>query len=259
MAANAPLFRNVAKGSVAVVQEELIRLPLVELRMAVVSCPTKSAQRLGGVRPLHVIDDEKIEQAVVVHVDPGSRNCPVSSKLRIGTVQARVQSRFYGHVTKRTVAVVVVERAVVQAGNKEIGVAVIIVVCYGDAHVVARASQASRVGHVGEDAVTVVAKQAIAVFGRVFFQRGDVGAVGEEDVGTAVAVVVENGHSAGHGLRRILGRCLIVLQAEGDSAEFEPDRAGGGGTLEQNNYSQTHHRSRNDSPNQPVNKHSRPE
>src|ERR1700728_2509057 len=104
--------------------------------------------------------------------------------------------------------------------------AVVVVVRDRDAHIVAEASQARGIGHVGKHAVAVVAEQAVAVSRRLLFQGGDIGAVGKENVGTSVAVVIEDGHSAGHGFGSVLCGRLAVLQAEGDFLQFEPDGTG---------------------------------
>ncbi len=90
-AAEAPFFRNVLKCAVAFVQKKLVGLAFVELRTAVVGDAPDRAQRLVRVCPLHVIDDEEIEQAVVVHVDPDGRDRPVQTEFRVGTIQARIQ------------------------------------------------------------------------------------------------------------------------------------------------------------------------
>ena len=126
----------------------------------------------------------------------------------------------------------------VEAGDEEIGMAVVVVVADGDAHVVSGAGEAGGVGYVGEDAVAVVAEEAVAILGSVFLQRGDIRAVGEEDVGASVAVVVEDGNASGHGFRSVAGRRFGVLQAEGDFLQFEGDGAGGGGSLEQHQSAQ---------------------
>ena len=100
-----------------------------------------------------------------------------------------------GDISERAVAVVVVERVVVDARHEEIRIAVVIVIAYGDAAVEAAAGQSRGLCHVGEHAVAIVAEKAVAVFGIVFLQRRQIGAVGEEDIGTPIAVVIENGHA----------------------------------------------------------------
>ncbi len=129
--------------------------------------------------------------------------------------------------------------------------AIVVVVGDRNAHVVAGAGQASRIGHIGKCALAVIAEQAVAVLGRVFLQGGDIGAVGEEDVRTPVAVVVEDGHSAGHGFGSVLGRCFVVLQTKWNLEEFEADGAGGGGCVEENSARGSTAKP-NDSSSQPV-------
>jgi hypothetical protein len=55
-------------------------------------------------------------------------------------------------------------------------VAVVVVVAGGHADVEASAGEASLFGNVCENAVAVVAKEAVGVLGIVLFERGDAGA-----------------------------------------------------------------------------------
>ena len=52
---------NVLEGAVAFVQEELIRLALIKLWIAVVRDPLKSAQRVYIIAPLHVVDHKEVQ------------------------------------------------------------------------------------------------------------------------------------------------------------------------------------------------------
>ena len=74
-----------------------------------------------------------------------------------------------------------------------------------------RQLQACFFGDVGECAVAVVVKEAIPVLGRILFEGVDIRAVGEEDVGFAIAVVVEDSHASGHRLRSVPARCLVAV------------------------------------------------
>ena len=58
-------------------------------------------------------------------------------------------------------------------------------------------------------------------------ERLDVRSVGKEkeDVELAVIVVVEDGHAARHGFRRVALRRLATIQLEVNGPESEPDRA----------------------------------
>ena len=82
--------------------------------------------------PLQVVDDYKIEQSVIVYIDPGGGDRPQRSILRIGLVQAR----FGCNIAERSVPVVVIERVAINARDKDIFVAVVIVVPNSDAGVV---------------------------------------------------------------------------------------------------------------------------
>src|SRR5438067_1231012 len=82
--------------------------------------------------PLQVVDDYKIEQSVIVYIDPGGGDRPHRSILRIGLVQAR----FGYSISERSIPVVVIERVVMNARDKDVFVAVVIVVPNSDASVV---------------------------------------------------------------------------------------------------------------------------
>ena len=138
-----------------------------------------------------------------------------------------------GHVGEGAISIVVVERVVVQTGDKQIRMTVVVVVGDGDAVVIAGSGQSGSIGNIGEGALPIVAEEAIPVFARVFPQGGDVCPIGEEDVGAAVAVVVEDRDTACHALGSVLARGRVVLQTEGDSFERETDRLGRLGRTEQ--------------------------
>src|ERR1035438_1871878 len=101
---------------------------------------------------------------------------------------------------------------------------IVVVIANSYAYVVARAFQAGRLGHVGVNAVAVVAIELIAVLRRVLLEGCNIRAVSEEDVGPSIAVVVEDSHAAGHALRRVAAGSLIVFQPKRERLELEPDR-----------------------------------
>ena len=125
-----------------------------------------------------------------------------------------VEAGFLRDVGECAVAVVVVERVAVNSGDEEIGMTVVVVVADGDSNVEAGALQARLFGDVGKDAVAIVAEEAIGVFGDVLLHGCEVGAVGKEDVGSAVAVVVEYRDAAGHGFRRVAGWTFVTVRGE---------------------------------------------
>src|SRR6202044_1413658 len=92
--------------------------------------------------------------------------------------------------------------------------------------IVASAVQTGGRSEGGEYSVGVVAEEAVAVLGRIFLECGDAGAVGEENVRAAVAVVIEDGHAAGHGLGSVPRRSFAILQAKRNFLELEADGTG---------------------------------
>ena len=80
-------------------------------------------------------------------------------------IQAGIEPRFYRDVGERPVPVVVVERAVVQAGDEQVGMPVVVIIGDGHSHVVARSGQARGVGDIGEHAVAIVAEETVAILG----------------------------------------------------------------------------------------------
>jgi len=118
----------------------------------------------------------------------------------------------------------VVESIAVNAGDKQIGKAVVIVVAHGYSHVEAGSQQPGLRGHVREDSIAVVAIEAVVILRRGFFQSRKVGAIGEEDVGPAIAVIVEDRNAPGHGLGHVSGGAFIHFQAKGEIPELEANR-----------------------------------
>src|SRR5215472_18711537 len=143
-----------------------------------------------------------------------------------------LETSFGGDVRERPVTIVVVERVAVNASDKQVGPAVIVVVGDGHGDVKARARETGFFRHVCKHAVAVVAVKTVRELRGILFESLDIGAVGEEDIGTAILVVVKNRHATGHGggsVRVLQG--LVGLDAEGQGCEREFDlgRGGSGG------------------------------
>jgi hypothetical protein len=119
---------SISKSPIAVVNKQLVGRGLIHLRAAIVAVPVDLARRLMIDIPLQIIDDDEIERPVIIHVKPSSDDRPQRSIFRIGLVQARLGR----DVGKRAIAIVVIERVAVDAGNKNILVPVIVVVADGD-------------------------------------------------------------------------------------------------------------------------------
>ena len=213
MIANAPFTGNIFESAVALVEKKLIGKTLVVARMAVFGHTLDHA--LGNIRvsPLQIVDDEQIEQAIVVDVDPHGGNRPQWSVLRIG---ALVEACLYGDIGKSAVAVVVVQGVAMDSGDEDVRMAIVVVVANGYTDVKSRSLESCLFGDVGESAITVIAKETVVILRRSFLQGGNVGAIGEEDVGAAVTVVVEDCDTSGHGFRHVLRRAEAAVEMKGE-------------------------------------------
>ena len=169
-----------------------------------------------GRVPLDVVDDEEVQAAVVVVVEPGGRDRPVMA----------LEAGCAGYVLEGAVAAIVEQGVAVDAGDEQVGEAVVVIVARGDADVVACAAHSGFVGDVLEGPVVAVAVEAIAILRAGLFERWLFGAVGEIDVGIAVVIVVEDGDAAGHGFD-------LVLLGRGGVAQHEGDAGMGGAVLEE--------------------------
>ena len=222
MRAKSRFDRGIAKSAIAVVEEQLIGSGLVHLGMAILAMPIALANRLVVEIPFQIVDDDQIEQAVVVHVDPGRRYRPKRPILWIGLVQPRLRR----NIGESSVAVVVVQRVAIHARHKNIFVSVIVVVADGDADVVTGSRQPGLLGYVSEMSVAVILKQAVGIFRGGFLERLDVGSVGEENIELAVVVVIEaqpQPPAMVSGAWRS-GR-LVAVELEIDRLKGEADRA----------------------------------
>ena len=142
-----------------------------------------------------------------------------------------------------------------QAGHEDIRIAVVVVVGDGHAHVVAGAGHAGGVGDVGEHAMAIIAEEAVAVFRIVLLERGYVCAVGEKDVGTAVAVIVKDRHPPRHGFGRILCGCLVIFQAKRDSLELESNGTGHSRGVQEDKRRGGHEQATGDKPGRSERRH----
>ena len=70
MRAKAGFDGSVTKRPIAVVEEQLVGSRLVHFGMAVLAMSVAFANRLVIDIPLQIIDDDQIQQAIVIDVDP---------------------------------------------------------------------------------------------------------------------------------------------------------------------------------------------
>ena len=157
-------------------------------------------------RPLHVIDDQEIEAAVVVVVEPAAADGEVAAG----------DARGFRDVLESPVAAIAIELIRAHAGDEQIDVAVVVEVACRCPDRVAGARQAGRGRHVREAHAAVVAVETIRVDRRHLVERRGLRAVGEEDVGAAIAVVVEHRDAARDALDEVLlgGRRVLVNEPQ---------------------------------------------
>ena len=198
--ADAGSGRDVAEGAVAVVVEERVRQALVVLGPAVVGRRRVAAAGIGGAVP----DARSWRRTGRAGRRGRSRRRRTAIAQSVPYFSSRrARPAALGHVGEGAVAVVAEERVAAQAGDEQVGVAVVVVVGGDDAQVVAPAGHARGLGHVGERAVAVVVVQAVPVAGPVLLERLDRRAVDDVDVEPAVVVVVEERDARDHRLRLV--------------------------------------------------------
>ena len=171
--------------------------------------------------PFQIINNDQVEPAVVVHIDPGCRNGPKWSVLGVRLVQ----TRFGGDIRKSPVPVVVVQRVAVYPGDKNIFIPVVVIIADGDARVIAGSGKPRFFGYVGEMSPAIVLKKAVGILRGSLAKRLDVGSVGEEDVQFAVVVEVKHGDTASHGFRSVAFRRFVAFQLEVDGLVNKTDLA----------------------------------
>jgi hypothetical protein len=208
---DAGLMRNVGKGAVAIiaVQGVVQRRILVGMAVATQSF-FECAVRVLVDFPMAVVDDEEIEKAVIVVVEPTRTDRPHLPAMRMGAGNAR----FYGDVGKSSVPVVVKKLITGNVGNENVGATIVVVVTNGDTHSVACSGHAGFFSDIGKRAVVVVAIEPVPVVGRGLFKRRNLGAVDAIDVEKAVVVVIEKSHTGNHGFGLIFVRGGAIARHE---------------------------------------------
>ncbi len=200
-ACDAGFMRDVSERAIAVVAIKGVVERQIEIGMAVCAQTFfERAVRILVDLPVTIVDHEEIEQPVVVVVEPASADGPHLLAMCVLSGNACLGGDF----GERAVAIVVKKLVARDVGEKNVGVAVIVVIANGDTHAVACAGDACFFGHVSERAVVVVVEEAIPVCGRGLFERGNLGTVNAVDIEEAVVVVVEQGDAGNHGFRLVL-------------------------------------------------------
>src|SRR5690348_17307095 len=106
--------------------------------------------------------------------------------------------------------------ALTHSTNKEVVVAVVVVIADSDAHPEHWDRKPDLAGHVGERAIVIVVIKLRR--GRRTGMSGPVFAVDDQDVGPAVVIVVNEGAARPHGLGQILLSKRAIVVSEMDAS-----------------------------------------
>src|SRR6185312_9681868 len=126
----------------------------------------------------------------------------VISERRAGRPSAVANAGFGRHVRKCTVAVVAVEDVASEAGEVDVGPAIVVVVPDRSAHCVAGARKSGGRSDVGECTVVVVVVESAGTY-FLIDRHGYGRSIGEVDVRPAVAIIVQQQHAAAHGFHDV--------------------------------------------------------
>ena len=173
--------------------------------------------------PLDIVADEEVEQAVAVVIEPERGGAEGASTAEPGLLR---------DVDERALAGIAEEAVLADGGDQKIGEPVVVVVRDGDAHAVHFEIEARAFRNVRECAVAIVAIEAQG--GTAALVAGPVGAVDQQDVEPAIAIVVEKGAAGAECFGQVFGAesPAVVLKGKaglrGDVGEAETGVARGG-------------------------------
>ena len=174
--------------------------------------------------PVAVVNDEKIEKAIIVVVKPACPNRPhlFAMRLRSG------HTCFCGDFSECAIAVIVKELIACHVRNENVCATIVVVVTNSDSHAIACSGHACFFGDVGESTVMVVAIETVPVIRRSLPQRWYLCAVDRVDIKESIVVVIEQRNAGNHRFGLVLVRCGGVARDEVKSGLlrdlFEPDR-----------------------------------
>ncbi len=184
--------RHVFEGAVTPVAEQPIGGAAVRLGGAIRLADTvESAEDVVLRGPLHVVAGEKIQPAVPVVIDPGG----AGPEAGVG------DPRLLRHVLERPVPFVAEEAVGTQGVDEQVDVAVVVVVGGRDSDAVHLHRQPGLPGGVLECPVAPVAVERLRRFPPALLRP--VGALDEEKVLVAVAVVIQKRHARAHRFRQV--------------------------------------------------------
>ncbi len=145
----------------------------------------------------------------------------------LGIITLAGEPRLLGDLFKRPIATIAIEDVCFETGDEQIGVAVIVVIAGRHTHSVPMPAhdprQARRIGHVIERRVTPVPKESITV-GRSgvmgVAQRDDDPPLNAVNIKPAIAVEVEQRHTAGIGFRKQETGRMAIIEKEAKARFF---------------------------------------
>ena len=191
---------NVLERAVALVMVEAAESALKIQRLAV--GPSHAGQfisrlQVNVARPFDVIAYKKVELPVVVVIDPRATGAPV--------IGAAAHAGLASHFLEFSSAFIVKKMIAADAGNENIGQAVVVVIADGDTHRIKAYIQPRPCRHVGEMAVAVVVVKRHCRRLHAFWDvPGPIRGIDKEQILVAVAVIIKKRHAAAHGFRQQL-------------------------------------------------------
>ena len=184
---------------------------MIRLRSAVgFALAVHAAENVVLGRPLDVVADQQIQQAVAIEIEPERRGAEGA---------AAAQAGLFGDVDEVAAPGVLKQAVLADGGDQNIGEAVVVVVGDGHAHAVHFDRQAGWRVTSREGAVAVVAVELQGA--ALALVAGPIHAVDQQNVQPAVAVVIQKGAAGAHGFGQI-------LRAESAAVVAEVDAGGGG-------------------------------
>src|SRR5262249_38670023 len=139
---------DIREGAVAIVVKEVARSGLEKARHAIVEPASGfvSAQNILRLVILNEARNEQVELPVIVVVEPNRASGPTLHSY----------SSLLGHVGKRAVTVIMIQRITAVVGDIEVLPPVTVIVGCGHSHAKPSACDSCSIGHVSERAVVVV-------------------------------------------------------------------------------------------------------
>ena len=171
----------------------------------------EAAEHVVLRRPLHVVADKEIEQAIAVVVEP-QRGRAESFALP--------QSAGVGHIDERAFAGVAEQAVLSDAGDQNVREAVVVVIANRDAHAVHFDIETGAGRHVGECAIAIVVIEVQR--GAALLVARPVGAVDQQNVLPAIAIVVQERAPGTEGFGQEFARRMLRCCA---GSEFPPGRS----------------------------------